>query len=60
MGLSMAEREAVTKELAKRHAKASKGEKGRILDQLCDVTDSTRRHARRALQDPLRTAAPRP
>jgi hypothetical protein len=45
----MAERKAVTKQMAKRYAKASKPEKGRILDELCALTGWTRRHARRAL-----------
>ncbi len=49
MGLSMAERRAVTKQMAKRYAMASKVEKGRMLDELCALTGWTRRHARRAL-----------
>ena len=51
MGLSMAERKAVTKQMAKRYVKASKAEKGTILDELCLLTGWTRRHARRALGD---------
>ncbi len=53
MGLSMAERKAVTKQMARRYAKASKGEKGVMLDELCALTGWTRRHARRALLDAL-------
>lgn len=49
MGLSMAERRAVTKQMAARYRTASKGEKGRMLDELCALTGWTRRHARRAL-----------
>ena len=49
MGLSMAERRAVTKQMARRYVKASKGEKGAMLDELCALTGWTRRHARRAL-----------
>ncbi len=49
MGLSMAERKAVTKQMARRYQKVSKGEKGRMLDELCALTGWTRRHARRAL-----------
>lgn len=49
MGLSMAERKAVTKEMARRYEKASKTEKGRILSELCALTGWTRRHARRAI-----------
>ncbi|MGH2768145.1 MAG: integrase [Actinomycetota bacterium] len=45
----MAHRKAVTKEMARRYARSSKGEKGRILDQLVVLTGWTRRHARRAL-----------
>ncbi len=49
MGLSMAERKAVTKQMATRYRKGSKAEKGRVLDELCTLTGWTRRHARRAL-----------
>jgi hypothetical protein len=49
VGLSMAERRAVTKQMAGRYQKASKGEKGSMLDELCALTGWTRRHARRAL-----------
>jgi hypothetical protein len=35
LGLSMAEREAITKQMARRYVKASKTEKGRMLDELC-------------------------
>ena len=49
MGLSMAERKAVTKEMLKRYAAAPKAEKGLMLDELCALTGWTRRHARRAL-----------
>lgn len=51
MGLSMAERKAVTKQMAGRYARASKAEKGRMLDELCALTGWTRRHARRALTE---------
>lgn len=54
MGLSMAERRAVTNQMAKRYAKASKTEKGRILDELCALTGWTRRHAIRALGEAIR------
>jgi len=49
VGLSMAERRAVTKQMARRYEKASKAEKGAMLDELCALTGWTRRHARRAL-----------
>jgi len=66
VGLSMAERKAVTKQMARRYVKASKSEKGRMLDELCELTGWTRRHARRALaaalagtSPPVRTNRPR-
>src|SRR6266496_2188021 len=49
----MAERKAVTKQMARRYAKASKTEKGLMLDELCALTEWTRRHARRALRQAL-------
>lgn len=45
----MAERRAVTKQMAKRYAKAPKKVKSAMLDELCALTGWTRRHARRAL-----------
>jgi hypothetical protein len=45
----MAERKAVTKEMARRYARASKKDKGRMLDELCELTGWTRRHGIRAL-----------
>jgi hypothetical protein len=35
----MAERKAVTKQMAKRYMRASKLEKGQMLDELCALTD---------------------
>lgn len=49
MALSMAERKAVTRQMAIRYAKATKSQKGLILDELCALTSWTRRHARRKL-----------
>ena len=46
----MAQRKAVTKQMARRYSKASKAEKGRMLDELCALTGWTRRHARRSLR----------
>ena len=65
MGLSMTQRKAVTKQMTKRYAKAPKAEKSRMLDELCELTGWTRRHARRALYQQLQPAgelarAPRP
>ena len=59
----MAERKAVTSQMAVRYGQATKGEKGRMLDELCALTGWTRRHSRRALQlalDPAATAARKP
>ena len=60
----MAERKAVTKQLTRRYQRASKKEKTRMLDELCELTDWTRRHARRALvqaasDTPARPRVPR-
>ena len=61
MGLSMAERKAVTRQMARRYKRASKKEKGRMLDELCALTGWTRRHARRALVAlPAKRASPCP
>jgi hypothetical protein len=60
VGLSMAERKAVTKQMARRYMRASKGEKGRMLDELCELTGWTRRHARRALGKVVQGSAERP
>ncbi|MGH8566392.1 MAG: integrase [Gammaproteobacteria bacterium] len=45
----MAQRKAVTQQMARRYRRTGKAEKGRILDELCALTGWTRRHARRAL-----------
>lgn len=54
MGLTLSERRAVTRATARRYRAASKREKGRILDELCQVTGWHRSHARKALAWPLR------
>jgi len=41
MGLTMGQRHAVTKTIATRYKRADKGEKGRILDELCATTGGT-------------------
>ena len=53
----MAERKAVTKQMAKRYERAPKVEKTKMLDELCSLTGWTRRHARRALSGALQPAA---
>jgi hypothetical protein len=59
VGLSMTERMAVTKQMARRYAVASKSDKGAMLDELCVLTGWTRRHARRALTGSDRGSPPK-
>ena len=58
----MSRRQAVTKTIARRYRRASKVEKGRILDELCATTGWHRSHARKALKAALkpRVVKPRP
>jgi hypothetical protein len=63
VGLSMAQRKAVTKQMAARYLRTRKKDKSLMLDELCELTGWTRRHARRALLAPSSspaTKAPRP
>jgi hypothetical protein len=53
MGLTLAERRAVTETIAVRYILASKREKSRILDELCATTGWHRNHARKALKSAL-------
>jgi hypothetical protein len=53
MGLTLAERTAVTETIAVRYILASKREKSRILDELCAMTGWHRNHARKALKSAL-------
>src|SRR6266540_280020 len=57
MGLTMAQRYAVTRQVAVRYRDASRGEKSRILDELCATTEWHRDHARKALR---RALCPKP
>src|SRR5918996_1746276 len=50
VGLSMAERRAVTKQMIARYREGSKALKGRVLDELCALTGWHRDHARKALR----------
>lgn len=53
MGLTLAERRAITETAASRYPLASKRGKGRILDDLCANTGWHRNHARKALKAAL-------
>jgi hypothetical protein len=53
MGLTLAERRAVTQAAAIRYQQGSKREKSRILDELCANTGWHRNHARKALKAAL-------
>ena len=44
MGLTMVQRKAVTKANATRYKRASKANKGKILDELCHTTGWHRNH----------------
>lgn len=54
MGLTLAERRAITETTAARYQLADKGAKGRILDELCANTGWHRSHARKALTAALK------
>ena len=54
----MAERRSITREMARRYAKASKGERGRMLDELCALVGYNRSYAARLLRGRAREAPP--
>ena len=53
MGLTMSQRQAVTRVIAALYQQASPGEKGTILDELCTTTGWHGNHARKALRQGL-------
>jgi hypothetical protein len=55
----MAERKAVTRQMARRYQGASKRAKTEVLDELLRLTGWTRRHARRALSEASAAEGPR-
>jgi hypothetical protein len=58
VGLTMVERKAVTKTMAKRYGTASKADKTKMLDELCSLTGWSRDHARRAIRQASSKAQP--
>ncbi len=60
MGLTMSQRQAVTKAIATRYKRAGRMGKGVILDELCATTGWHRNHARKALTQALRPRLVRP
>ena len=49
MGLDLKTRVKITKEVSRRYARASKKEKGRMLDEFCSLTGYNRKYAGRVL-----------
>ena len=58
MALSRRERQAITKEMARRYKHASKRQRGLMLDELCALAGYNRSYAARLLRERSRDAAP--
>jgi len=58
VALSMAERQAITREMAKRYAKAPKKQRGLMLDELCALSGYNRSYAARLLRAKARGSPP--
>ena len=59
MALTMAERQALTREMARRYGRASKKQRGLMLDELCALTGYNRSYAARLLRARARGEPPR-
>jgi hypothetical protein len=59
VALSMRERQAITKEMARRYVRASKRERGLMLDELCALAGYNRSYAARLLRAKARGEPPR-
>jgi len=59
VALSMRERQAITKEMARRYKRASKRERGLMLDELCALSGYNRSYAARLLREKVRGEPPR-
>lgn len=59
MALSMRERQAITKEMARRYKRAGKRERGLMLDELCALAGYNRSYAARLLREKVRGEPPR-
>ena len=58
MALSMRERQAISREMARRYARATKKQRGAMLDELCALTGYNRSYAARRLRARARGPAP--